>query len=62
VRPLPVFRYLMEKGDVAETEMLRAFNMGVGMVVIAKDDPKLDDAWEIGEVIGGGAVTYEGSL
>lgn len=62
LRPLPVFRYLMEKGDVAEDEMLRAFNMGVGMVVIAKDDPGLDDAWEIGEVVTGADVTYEGSL
>ena len=42
--------------------MLRAFNMGVGMVVIAKDDPKLDDAWLIGEVVAGSGVAYEGSL
>ena len=32
------------------------------MVVIAKDDPGLDDAWLIGEVIVGKGVTYEGSL
>ena len=62
LRPLPVFRYLMDKGNVPEAEMLRAFNMGVGMVVIAKDDPKLDDAWLIGEVFAGSDVTYEGSL
>lgn len=62
LRPLPVFRYLMEKGDVAESEMLRAFNMGVGMVVIAKDEPGLDNAWLIGEVVAGEGVTYEGSL
>ncbi len=62
LRPLPVFRYLMDKGQVAEVEMLRAFNMGVGMVVIAKDDPELDDAWLIGEVVAGSEVSYEGSL
>ena len=62
LRPLPVFRYLMDKGQVAELEMLRAFNMGVGMVVIAKDDPELDDAWLIGEVVAGSEVSYEGSL
>ncbi len=62
LRPLPVFRYLMDKGNVPGAEMLRAFNMGVGMVVIAKDDPKLDDAWLIGEVVAGSDVTYEGSL
>ena len=62
LRPPPVFRYLMDKGRVAAVEMLRAFNMGVGMVVIAKDDPALDDAWLIGEVVAGSDVTYEGSL
>ncbi len=62
LRPLPVFRYLMDKGNVPGAEMLRAFNMGVGMVVIAKDDPALDDAWLIGEVVAGSDVTYEGSL
>ncbi len=62
LRPLPVFRYLMDKGTVPGAEMLRAFNMGVGMVVIAKDDPKLDDAWLIGEVVAGSGVAYEGSL
>ena len=62
IRPLPVFRYLMDRGNVAEAEMLRAFNMGVGMVVITKDDLELDDAWPIGEVVAGSDVTYEGSL
>ncbi len=62
LRPLPVFRYLMDKGNVSEAEMLRAFNMGVGMVVIAKDELALDDAWLIGEVVEGSDVTYEGSL
>ena len=62
LRPLPVFRYLMDKGNVPEAEMLRAFNMGVGMVVITKDDLELDDAWLIGDVVAGSDVTYEGSL
>lgn len=62
LRPLPVFRYLMERGRVPEGEMLRTFNLGVGMVVIAKDDAGLADAWPIGEVTSGSGVTYEGSL
>ena len=62
LRPLPVFRYLMEKGNVEEREMLRAFNMGVGMVVIAKDDLGLAESWIIGEVISGSGVEYEGAL
>ena len=32
---LPVFRWLAATGPVAEDEMLRAFNCGIGMVVIA---------------------------
>jgi phosphoribosylformylglycinamidine cyclo-ligase len=30
----PVFRWLMEKGGVAEREMHRTFNCGIGMVVV----------------------------
>ena len=62
LRPLPVFRYLMEKGNVEEREMLRAFNMGVGMVVVACDDLGLAESWIIGEVISGSGVEYEGAL
>ncbi len=32
---LPLFRYLHERGNVDAEEMLRVFNMGIGMVVIA---------------------------
>ena len=32
---LPIFHYLFEKGKVAREEMLRVFNMGIGMVIIA---------------------------
>ncbi len=32
---LPIFRLMYEKGGVAREEMLRVFNMGVGMVIIA---------------------------
>src|SRR5512140_1075239 len=35
---LPVFKYLYEKGQVERDEMLRVFNMGVGMVIIAAPD------------------------
>lgn len=31
---LPIFRFLREKGDVELEEMLRVFNMGIGMVLI----------------------------
>jgi phosphoribosylformylglycinamidine cyclo-ligase len=32
---LPVFRWLAKSGGIAETEMLRTFNCGIGMIVIA---------------------------
>jgi phosphoribosylformylglycinamidine cyclo-ligase len=35
---LPIFKFLFEKGNVDHDEMLRVFNMGVGMVVIAGRD------------------------
>jgi phosphoribosylformylglycinamidine cyclo-ligase len=31
---LPVFRFIYEKGQVEREEMLRVFNMGIGMVMI----------------------------
>lgn len=33
----PVFPYLSEKGNVAEHEMFRTFNMGIGFMVIVED-------------------------
>ena len=38
VPPLPVFGWLAEAGGVAEAEMLRTFNCGIGMVVVAGRD------------------------
>jgi phosphoribosylformylglycinamidine cyclo-ligase len=35
---LPLFRYIFEKGNVDSDEMLRVFNMGVGMVLILGPD------------------------
>jgi phosphoribosylformylglycinamidine cyclo-ligase len=35
---LPLFRYLFEKGNVDSDEMLRVFNMGIGMVLILGPD------------------------
>ncbi len=35
---LPIFRYLFEKGGVGRDEMLRVFNMGLGMVIMAGPD------------------------
>lgn len=35
---LPIYRYLFEKGSVEVEEMLRVFNMGIGMAVIVSKD------------------------
>jgi phosphoribosylformylglycinamidine cyclo-ligase len=37
-KPLPVFRFLQEAGNVETEEMYRVFNMGIGMVVIVRPD------------------------
>jgi phosphoribosylformylglycinamidine cyclo-ligase len=36
----PVFRWLAKAGGVAETEMLRTFNCGIGMIVVAARDAR----------------------
>lgn len=33
---LPVFEYIARRGQVAEAEMFRVFNMGIGMIVIVR--------------------------
>ena len=33
----PVFRWLAETGDVTQSEMLRVFNCGIGMAVVASE-------------------------
>jgi phosphoribosylformylglycinamidine cyclo-ligase len=64
LKPPPIFRYLMEKGSVPEQEMLRTFNLGVGMVLIVapEDAERVPEGWIVGEVVPGAGVSYEGSL
>ena len=71
---LPVFKWLANEGGIAEEEMLRTFNCGIGMVVIAaaKDADTIvqafsqegDRAVRIGEVTRAGEqrVVYDGTL
>jgi len=54
---LPIFRLIQQRGNVAQNEMFRVFNMGIGMVVICSPDnadrltKALPDAKVIGEVV-----------
>jgi phosphoribosylformylglycinamidine cyclo-ligase len=69
----PLFRFLQESGNVAEKEMLRTFNMGIGLlfVVPAEQQQRALEAigmagkvgWAVGHITEGPrVVTYVGSL
>ena len=67
----PVFRWLSEQGGVKQSEMLKTFNSGIGMVAIVPED-KVDvatccfagdghEVMPIGCVVEGRGVTYRGA-
>lgn len=74
--PQPVFRWLRETGEISESEMLRTFNCGIGMVVIAAHEGAAEveaalravgeTPRRIGEIIeteeGAARVTLRGTL
>ena len=66
----PVFQWLQQNGNIAQSEMYRTFNCGVGFVVVVPAD-KADEAinvlndngetaWKLGQIVErtGDAVTY----
>ncbi|HCR85919.1 MAG TPA: phosphoribosylformylglycinamidine cyclo-ligase [Alphaproteobacteria bacterium] len=63
-----IFKLLQEKGNILESEMLRAFNCGVGMILVvdAKNSQKAiqllktsgEKAFEIGKISKGKGVRY----
>jgi phosphoribosylformylglycinamidine cyclo-ligase len=69
----PIFRYLRDRGEIVQPEMLRTFNVGIGMVVMVAEND-LDEANEllsragepplmIGEIAEGDRqVVFEGVL
>ena len=68
----PVFGWLRETGGMAEAEMLKTFNCGIGMIVVCDADQAgalkglLEDegeaVTELGRVIRGEGVAYSGTL
>ncbi|MGD9768215.1 MAG: AIR synthase-related protein, partial [Pseudolabrys sp.] len=72
---LPVFKWLAKAGNIAEPELLRTFNCGVGMIALAAADQadkviavlkrEGENAFPIGTVTtanGEPRVTYSGHL
>jgi phosphoribosylformylglycinamidine cyclo-ligase len=69
---LPVFKWLAREGGIAQSEMLRTFNCGIGMiaVVAASDAERVTAIFKqageavvaIGAITAAGGVTYDGSL
>jgi phosphoribosylformylglycinamidine cyclo-ligase len=54
INVLDVFKDIQRIGQIAEAEMYKVFNMGVGMVIVSdKDLPTNDDFYLIGEVKAG---------
>jgi phosphoribosylformylglycinamidine cyclo-ligase len=47
---LPIFKHIFEQGQVARDEMLRVFNMGIGMVLIVAPDRVADVAAHFGQI------------
>jgi phosphoribosylformylglycinamidine cyclo-ligase len=68
----PVFKWLAREGGVAQNEMLRTFNCGIGMIAVAAaaDANVVTAAFKqagenvvtIGAITASGSVTYNGSL
>ncbi|HYW60185.1 MAG TPA: phosphoribosylformylglycinamidine cyclo-ligase [Xanthobacteraceae bacterium] len=69
---LPVFKWLAATGAIAESEMLRTFNCGIGMIAVVEPAKAEAVAAELaragetvvrlGEVVAGSAVAYAGGL
>ena len=57
---LPVFKWLAEQGGIAELELLRTFNCGIGMIAIVKADA----IEEVSEILreGGESVSLLGEV
>ncbi len=62
--PQPLFRLIQERGNIAEEEMYRTFNMGIGIVLaVAAADAEavraqLPQAFVVGEVVRGEGVVW----
>ena len=63
IRVLPIFKFIKNKSNTADNELLRTFNMGVGMTVVVKQEVVQNliahfknydiDCYPIGEIVSG---------
>ncbi len=68
----PVFRWLTTQGGLDQTELLKTFNAGIGMVMIVAPEradaltevlqAEGEDVWRLGSVIEGEGMQYSGTL
>jgi phosphoribosylformylglycinamidine cyclo-ligase len=68
----PVFKWMRDVGGIAEAEMLKTFNCGIGMIAVV--DPEQAEALRglleargetvhvLGRVVAGQGVSYSGAL
>ena len=47
----PIFRFLQEHGRIPHEEMLRVFNMGLGLLFVTPPDVACADALEVGRIV-----------
>ena len=72
---LPVFKWLAREGNIAERELLRTFNCGIGMIAIVKREKQVEvmdvfaqcgervvDLGKVVQASGGERVIYSGHL
>ena len=73
IRTLPIFKFIKEKSKADDAELLKTFNMGVGMTVVVKTGSQSEmieyfsekglNSYEIGAVVKGDkTVIYKGKL
>lgn len=61
----PVFKWIQKAGNIEEAEMMRTFNMGIGMVLVTSKEAaerilsEGETAYRIGEVVSGDGVSYQ---
>lgn len=72
VKPLPIFSYIREIGNIREDEMLSTFNCGVGLILVVPEEYRewvkkqitcLYDCYEIGKIVSGNKkVVFRGGI